>query len=716
MTTQELFPHTYEHLNQTSPELALAFGSSELDWNRDDSTERLRNALISVQHLCDGDFDRLTSVTVQMLLDILALRLITAPDVKPILNFLQIDISISVMGTAYGQKRLQSIFDWAIYSISDNYPFERENQFETSRLQDLFTRSRPSLYSTLGRENGLEWIKFFYYYVFKVGGLKELARLLAPFVINLLIHLLPAKEAVEPAVRVAEWSVRDSYPDRRRLLESLKLAFDSSEPGSKSNFILGLAFALLLGNECRMDTNALAQNFLQTYASCIPPNSELQLLQASLIPHPAKIMQNLSVIVNTVERYRKQTLSIPMEEILIEYEFERSFTLINAIVFSLLQVGESNAASVVIAAWKGINGSSARQDVLFILPNESSGVLYSRQGAVFRIETSTLGNKYTELIDAINHFHGINIVLDDDDSLTPHIATRPGLPDNPVESSRKYLSAMREQFRFLQATEFFIGAEQGAVGAIQLIPGLPCPLQPLMIKDIGFSWPFASTMNSPHSDRECRHALIWTGNTFLGTQQAKWITEVLQPQILVTHATGDETRFKTEFSNPEYDAIWVTTHGEFDHMDPHRSRLVINEYTEMTFSDLRNIDVPGPGRRLLVLDACDSGAAPVYGGMSNLGFGPLLASASQAVICYRWPVEQFASAIFNVLLAIGLRTTSFYQAYEFAIATIIQGKERTVAKLSDVLGQDHDLVSRIQDNHSIRWDTLVFWASATFLE
>jgi hypothetical protein len=237
-----------------------------------------------------------------------------------------------------------------------------------------------------------------------------------------------------------------------------------------------------------------------------------------------------------------------------------------------------------------------------------------------------------------------------------------------------------------------------------------------MIKEIGFSWPIAATMSSPHSDRVFRRALIWAGSTFLGVQQADWIAEILRPQIHVTVASGDEETFTSEFSNPEYDAVWVTTHGEFDHMDPHRSKLVINEDTEMTFNDLRKIRTPAQGRRLVILDACDSGAEPIYGGLSSLGFGPLLASSSQAVICYRWPVEQFASAIFNVLLALGLRTRSFYGAYEFAVITVIQGKQTTIQQLAEVLGQDHDLVGRIQDNESIRWNTLAFWGSAAFLE
>ena len=100
MKTQEAFPRTTAHLNQANPELAQAFGDTDLDWSRDDSTERLRDALISVQKLCGGDFDRLSDLTIHILLDILALRTTATPEAELILNFLQIDISISVMGAA----------------------------------------------------------------------------------------------------------------------------------------------------------------------------------------------------------------------------------------------------------------------------------------------------------------------------------------------------------------------------------------------------------------------------------------------------------------------------------------------------------------------------------------------------------------------------------------------------------------------------------------
>jgi hypothetical protein len=275
---------------------------------------------------------------------------------------------------------------------------------------------------------------------------------------------------------------------------------------------------------------------------------------------------------------------------------------------------------------------------------------------------------------------------------------------------------MRQHFMLPEGREFLAQAKQLGVGAFRVVPGLPCPAQALMIRDLGFSWPIAVTMEMPACDRTCREILVWNAGTLLAEQQAQWLSRILQPHVGVTIASGDMEDFRSKYSDQKYDAIWITTHGEFDHNDPHRSGLKLSETLTLTFDQLRSMPVPTGGRRLLILDACDSGAVPVYGGLSDLGFGPLMASKTQATISHRWPIEQFASAMFNALLALGLRSTSPYLAYEFAVSTMIRGKESIADELRAVLGDDHDLIRRIRNNESVRWNTLAIWGSAAFFE
>ncbi len=119
MKTREAFPRFCRSITTINPVLSLAFGDYELDWDDDQSTSRLRNAIIGIQQTCRGDLDRLTEITTECLKDILALRRDPTLTQVLVLNLLQIDISVSVMATAYAQKRLQLIFDWVIYSVCD---------------------------------------------------------------------------------------------------------------------------------------------------------------------------------------------------------------------------------------------------------------------------------------------------------------------------------------------------------------------------------------------------------------------------------------------------------------------------------------------------------------------------------------------------------------------------------------------------------------------
>ncbi len=247
METKEAFPRICAWLDQAAPDWSQPFGRPDLDWALDASTERLRDSLIFTQQMWGGDLDRLEELTTEILLDILALRQSATVEEVVVLNLLQLDVAVTVMGTAYVQKRLQLIFDWAIYSISDEYPYPTENQFEVSRLEDLFNRKSPSVYAAVGRHIGLDWIRFFYYYVFKVGGHKELARLLAPSSIDLLDQLLPASDAIEPAVRVAEWSVRDNYEGRAMFLSRLKQAFVGAVPGTQTHLVISMRLPSAFG-------------------------------------------------------------------------------------------------------------------------------------------------------------------------------------------------------------------------------------------------------------------------------------------------------------------------------------------------------------------------------------------------------------------------------------------------------------------------------------
>lgn len=714
MLTKDDFPRFNRAIADTDLDIASAFGDYQLDWNDDQSVERVRHCIVATQQMCGGDIDRLNRISAEALQDILALRQAPSGNRKLLLDLLQIDLAVSVMGTAYVQKRLQLIFDWVIYSLCDAYPYGIENDFHLERIAALFSCKRPRLYAEWGREVGLQWIEIFYYYVFKVGGHKEIARLLAPFAIDLVCELLPAEDAVQPGIRIADWAIKDQYSGRAKLVGRLQQIYKESQLGIEMHFRLGLSFCLSIGKDAGVNTKEHAQTLLLKYSGTAAASWKLQLMQAALESDAQEIERQLSTVIETITSYRQQVLAQATDSLLAEYEFERSFPLIARFVVALVKAGKTAAAIKILAAWKGANPSDARGDVLIIIPNDSAGAFFSKEGAILSSSNADHEATFVRLIQAINEFHGVNIVLDDDDCLPPNVPTRSGLPEDPERSSHKYLAAVREQFLLPEAQDFLLAAPH--VHSLKLISGLPCPIQPVMIKDVGFSWPIATTLVRPELDRKCLRVLIWISGTLVGELQAGWISELVSQPATVTVRTGDFEVFRSEYSRPEYDVIWVTTHGEFDHNDPHRSTLLLGGDASASFNEVRRIPVPANERRLLVLDACDSGAVAVYGGLSDFGFGPLLTSKNQAVICHRWPVEQFSSAVFNSLLARSLRRASFFSAYQTAVATMVKGKDAVLLELTSALGADHDLVVRVRNNESVRWDSLGIWGSPAFFE
>jgi hypothetical protein len=70
-------------------------------------------------------------------------------------------------------------------------------------------------------------------------------------------------------------------------------------------------------------------------------------------------------------------------------------------------------------------------------------------------------------------------------------------------------------------------------------------------------------MQQPKGDRTMQSVLIWNAGTFIGEQQALWIVDAVGSPCSVCVCGGNVEKFRAEYSNPAYDVIWVTTHGNF---------------------------------------------------------------------------------------------------------------------------------------------------------
>lgn len=105
--------------------------------------------------------------------------------------------------------------------------------------------------------------------------------------------------------------------------------------------------------------------------------------------------------------------------------------------------------------------------------------------------------------------------------------------------------------------------------------------------------------------------------------------------------SGNQDDFLRMYQSSEFDLIWIDTHGEYDQFNPHRAGLVVAEGAVVQLGQLiGRAPTQVVGRRLLVLNACDSAASGPIGAPGGLGLASSLASAKQAVVAHFCPVDQ----------------------------------------------------------------------------
>lgn len=92
-------------------------------------------------------------------------------------------------------------------------------------------------------------------------------------------------------------------------------------------------------------------------------------------------------------------------------------------------------------------------------------------------------------------------------------------------------------------------------------------------------------------------------------------------------------------------------HGDYDYDNPTNSKLHISAAKSISLLNLVNATPLRQSRRLLVLNACQSGCSAVrYLSMNFIGFGSVLSNRFQSVVGHLWPVDSLAAAVFGVIL------------------------------------------------------------------
>lgn len=158
--------------------------------------------------------------------------------------------------------------------------------------------------------------------------------------------------------------------------------------------------------------------------------------------------------------------------------------------------------------------------------------------------------------------------------------------------------------------------------------------------------------------RDIKKVLIWCDPDG-SLEDARLESEAIQSILLAKDITSiiytfeecSKELFLKEYENDEYDVIWLMCHGKFNSDEPNDSFLKISATEYVSVSELSAITPKTEKRRLLVLNACESGSSAIrYDAMGFSGFGASLSNEAQSVIGHLWPVSSIAAGIFGFLL------------------------------------------------------------------
>ncbi len=238
-------------------------------------------------------------------------------------------------------------------------------------------------------------------------------------------------------------------------------------------------------------------------------------------------------------------------------------------------------------------------------------------------------------------------------------------------------------------------------------------------------FPSVLVTDKQNRPRQIKNVLIWCDpdDTLPNSDLERDAIEYLLKKNNIRFETysGDECSldlFKEKYSSNEFDLIWLICHGGFEYDNPLISYLKVTPKEKIYVEELNQLTPESETRRLLVLNACQSGTSAVrYDGMGFMGLGPVLTSQSQSVIGHLWRISDFVGSILGVLLTNYLleEGSSWGQAVNNTRSDLEKGN----IHISDILrlildpnDEFHKVLMRCTENIS----KLYYWASLTLFE
>ncbi|PGV54173.1 CHAT domain-containing protein [Bacillus sp. AFS037270] len=225
-------------------------------------------------------------------------------------------------------------------------------------------------------------------------------------------------------------------------------------------------------------------------------------------------------------------------------------------------------------------------------------------------------------------------------------------------------------------------------------------------------------------EAKLKKVLIWCDpdNSLTDAYNEKEALEVLLNYYGISYEVyvGSECSlqlFLSKYNDLDFDLIWLMCHGAFNFDNPNDSVLTISETETVRLSQLVFNNQHRKEKRLLVLNACQSGCSTIrYDGMGFVGLGSSLSSRNQTVFGHLWSVHSFAASILGPLfLTHILNGSSWGEALNLSRIDMSKGKEAILKSLRISIWDKIQLMDSIE-YRNINLKELIYWASPILFE
>ena len=375
-------------------------------------------------------------------------------------------------------------------------------------------------------------------------------------------------------------------------------------------------------------------------------------------------------------------------------------------------LGRSDDLLAILQHWYAVPSARAMPGgVVFVSPSHQDGTAWL--GTRSQVLKLAGPHPLTELTTLANAALGLAISVQGD-AAPLVVPARPGTPDYTLGPD--FHAALQRAYSIGEVDpDIFAGRT-----ALAMVPGLPHPIQALLLEARGETLPLTASLELPAPDRVMRRALIWSAdNDLFAGFEPDAVERILGAAgFHCERRSGDGAAaedFLAAYADPDFDLVWVAGHGEIDHWQHGSARLMIGEDRFVGIDALAAATPAADTRRLLILNICDGGVAAVNGGIHRVGLAPLLASREQAVVSHLWPVRPLVAAAFGALLAGGIvRGHGFFPAYAAALA-MLRNPSNAVTEAVRELAPNSDLVERLTATN-LETENLFNWGSPVFFE